>query len=258
MRTPHLTAIGSGKGGTGKTVIAIGLAQALVKAGARVLLCDADLGLANAALQMGLCDSGDLPSFMAGLKPVERSVVVTTAGFDLLAAPSGSGALANVGPLAAENLCARLRKAVGYDHVLLDLSAGVDGAVMRFAARADTTLLVVTPDPASLTDAYAFTKLLQKATGSRLPQLVINRAHSGAEAEHTREAMAQTCRCFLRQVPQLLGTVPHDRAVHDAIRRQLPLLARLPLGPAAQALLDMGARLHESVLVQPLGLAARR
>ena len=258
MRTPHLTAIGSGKGGTGKTVIAIGLAQALVKAGSRVLLCDADLGLANAAVQMGLCESGDLPSFMAGLKPLECSVVATAAGFDLLAAPSGSGALANVGPLAAENLCTRLRKAAGYDHVLLDLGAGVDGVVMRFAARADTTLLVVTPDPASLTDAYAFAKLLQRATGSRLPQLVINRSHSAAEADHTREAMAQTCRSFLRQVPELLGTVPHDRAVQDAIRRQLPLLARLPLGPAARALLKMGARLHDSVLAQPLAVAAIR
>jgi flagellar biosynthesis protein FlhG len=258
MRKPHLTAIGSGKGGTGKTVIAIALAQALVKAGAHVLLCDADLGLANAGVQMGLCESGDLPAFMAGLKPLERSVVATDAGFDLLAAPSGSGALANVGPLAAENLCAKLRQTAGYDHVLLDLGAGVDGAVMRFAACADTTLLVVTPDPASLTDAYAFAKLLQKATGSRLPQLVINRAHSGREADYTLEAMAQTCRSFLRQVPQLLGTVPHDRAVRDAVRRQLPLLSRLPLGPAAQALLEMGRRLHESVLAPPPAAALVR
>jgi flagellar biosynthesis protein FlhG len=142
--------------------------------------------------------------------------------------------------------------------VLLDLSAGVDGAVMRFAARADTTLLVVTPDPASLTDAYAFAKLLQKATGSRLPKLVINRARSGAEAEQTLAAMTQTCRTFLRQAPQLLGTVPHDRAVHEAIRRQLPLLARVPLGPAAQALQDMGARLHEIAFAPALAIAAVR
>lgn len=258
MRKPHLTAIGSGKGGTGKTVIAIALAQALVKVGARVLLCDADLGLANAAIQMGLGDSGDLPSFIAGLKPLERSVVATAAGFDLLAAPSGSGALANIGPLAAENLCAKLRQTRGYDHVLLDLSAGVDSAVMRFAARADTTLLVVTPDPSSLTDAYAFAKLLQKATGARLPQLVINRATSGTEAEQTLAAMTQTCRAFLRQVPQLLGTVPHDRAVHDAIRRQLPLLSRLPLGPAAQALQEIGSRLNEIAFAPALAVAAVR
>ncbi|MDE2464808.1 MAG: AAA family ATPase [Alphaproteobacteria bacterium] len=258
MRAPHLTAIGSGKGGTGKTMISIGLAQALAQSGARVLLCDADLGLANAGVQMGLGDSGDLPSFLAGLKPLDRSVAATDAGFDILAAPSGSGALANAGALAAENLCARLRTAGGYDHVLLDLSAGVDAAVMRFAACADTTLLVVTPDPASLTDAYAFAKLLQKATGTRLPQLIINRAVSEAEAERTREAMAATCRAFLRQVPQLLGIVPHDPRVRDAVCRQLPVLARVPHGPAAKAVLALAGRLREVAQPFPMALAAAR
>ena len=247
---PHLTAIGSGKGGTGKTLIAVSLAQALSREGERVLLCDADLGLSNAAVHLGLSGSGDLPALISGTKPLADCVVpvmggaATECGFDLVAAPSGSGALANVGALAAENLVAQLRGARKYDRVLIDLAAGVDAAVMRFAAAADEALLVLTPDPDSLTDSYAFAKLLLRATGTRLPRVIVNMSESEAEARRAEEAMTATCKAFLKCAPSTLGRVPRDGQAHEAVRRQVPLFARLPHGPAARALVGIARALH--------------
>jgi flagellar biosynthesis protein FlhG len=263
---PHLTAIGSGKGGTGKTLIAVSLAQALSREGERVLLCDADLGLSNAAVRLGLSACGDLPALMCGTRPLEDCVVpvqggaATEGGFDLVAAPSGSGALANAGALAAENLMARLRGAKKYDRVLIDLAAGVDAAVMRFASAADEALLVLTPDPASLTDAYAFAKLLLKLTGTRMPRVIVNMSESEAEARRTQEAMMATCKAFLKCAPALLGHVPRDAQAQDAVRRQLPLLARLPHGPAARALIEIARGLHDAgdPALQKSRLASKR
>lgn len=250
LPAPRLTAIGSGKGGTGKTLVAIALAQALAHDGERVLLCDADLGLSNTTVQLGLDGGGDLPALMAGTRKLEEAVVPalggagTRGGFDLIAAPAGSGVLANTGAVAAEDLIVKLRAAHGYTRVLIDLGAGVDAAVMRFASSADDTLLVLTPDPAALTDAYAFAKLLLKATGTRLPLAIVNMALSEADARRTEDALTATCSAFLNCVPEFLGAIPRDAQALEAVRRQCPVMTHLPLGAAARALSGIASRLH--------------
>src|SRR5262249_22613308 len=156
------------KGGTGKTLISVSLAHALAHKGERILLCDADLGLSNAGVHLGASNTGDLPGLLANRKSLGDTVARVNSGsrvsFDLLAAPAGSGALANAGEAAVQKLVATLHSAQAYDRVLIDLGAGVDSTVMTFAGHADETLLVMTPDPASLTDAYAFAKLLLRRT----------------------------------------------------------------------------------------------
>jgi len=139
---PRLTAIASGKGGTGKTLIALGLAQALARQGERVLLCDADLGLSNTTVHLGLPDCGDLAGVLAGRLPMEKGAIAVNGGasshgFDLLAAPAGSGVLAATGSENAARLAALLRKAHAYDRVVLDLSGGVDPVVMTLARAAE-------------------------------------------------------------------------------------------------------------------------
>jgi flagellar biosynthesis protein FlhG len=248
---PHLTAIGSGKGGTGKTLVSIALAEALSHEAERVLLCDADLGLSNTAVQLGLETSGDLPGLLAGTCKLADAIVPVSGGagarggFDLVAAPSGSGALANTGAVAAEHLVQRLRGAHTYSRVLIDLSAGVDAATMRFASAADETLLVLSPDPSSLTDAYAFAKLLLRATGTRLPEIIVNQADSDAEGRRTEEAMAATCSAFLNCVPEFLGLIPRDGRVLEAIRRQRPLVSHCPQAAAARAVCEIARRMHQ-------------
>jgi flagellar biosynthesis protein FlhG len=239
---PRLTAIGSGKGGTGKTMIAVQLAQSLAVMGERVLLCDADFGLPNTALQLGLDHGADFGGVMSRSRELGDVIVPVyggarlRGGFDLLAPPYGSGAFADAGSKATSRLIAALRSARNYDRVLIDLSAGVDSTVMTLAAESDETLLVLTPDPSSLADGYAFAKLLLRASPSRPPEFVINLAASEAEARRAADAFAATCRAFLKVVPKMLGIVPRDSQVVEAMRRQESVQKLFPDSPATRAL----------------------
>ena len=253
---PRLTAIGSGKGGTGKTLIAVALAQALARQGERVLLCDVDLGLSNTAVHLGLTNGGDLAGVLAGRRTIDQSVVevnggAKASGFDLLSAPAGSGALANTDEKTATRLVGLLRAEHAYDRVVLDLGAGVDAVTMSMAASADETLAVLTADPAALTDAYAFAKLLVRTTRSRQPEFIVNMAPSEAEAHRTADAFTTTCRAFLKFEPRLLCIVPRDTNAAEAVRRQQPLSAA---SAAGQAIADIAGTLH--VRITPRKFAA--
>lgn len=245
----RLTAIGSGKGGTGKTLVSVTLAHALAYLGEKILLCDADLGLSNAGLHLGLDACGDIASVIAGTAAVDKAVVPVfggrenRGGFDLLGAPAGSGALANLGEKGVSQLLASLRFAAQYDRVLLDLGAGVDDTVMRFAAGADDGILVMTPDPAALTDAYAFTKLLAQRAAGKSPSILVNMVTGENEARRTAEALSSVAQNFLKLTPDYLGFIPRDPHALTAVRRQMPLLALYPTCPAARAVEEIAGKL---------------
>lgn len=246
----QMTAIGSGKGGTGKTLVAVSLAQALAHEGERVLLLDADLGLSNTTVHLGLESGGNFFALLAGKCPLADAVVKVQGGigmrggFDLLSGPSGSGALANIDRKLATMLMKGLRAANRYDRVIVDLGAGVDAMTMDFAVAADETLLVLTPDPAALTDAYAFAKLLLRATGSRVPHILVNMTASDSEARRTADALTATCRSFLKKVPEYLGSIPRDNRVVQAIRQQAQMLTMFPQAPASRAVEQIARKMH--------------
>jgi flagellar biosynthesis protein FlhG len=229
---PLLTAIASGKGGVGKTWFAITLAHALARAGARVLLFDGDLGLANVDIQLGLNAAHDLGAVLSGRVTMGAAAQACAAGgFDVLAGRSGSGALAGLATEAIDRLLGNLAL-LPYDHVLLDLSAGIDGATRRLAAGAGLLLVIATDEPTSLTDAYAVIKLHAAAVPDGAVQLVINQAESAAAAQRTYATLARACTQFLGRAPALAGWVRRDDKVRDAIRRQMPLLTRHPASHA--------------------------
>jgi flagellar biosynthesis protein FlhG len=232
-RAGRLVAIASGKGGVGKTWLAVTLSHALARAGRRVLLFDADLGLANVDIQLGLVPAGDLGAVLAGRLVLARAVQRHAAGFDILAGCSGSGSLAALDPPALEALLRALREvARGYDQVVLDLGAGVEPTVRRVAALADLLLVVATAEPTSLTDAYAVLKL-HAADGGGAARIVINQAASRAAGERTYATLARACATFLGRTPPCAAVIRRDERVVDAIRRQMPLLTRHPAAPAA-------------------------
>lgn len=247
---PRVTAIGSGKGGTGKTFVALTLAQAFADLGERVLVCDADLGLSNTSVHLGLAHCGDLPGFLSGRVPLKNAVaVVETAGhvpFDLLAAPPGSGLLADSDVATVQRLSGLLRKAPGYDRVLIDLGAGIGETVLTLAAESDDIVVVLTPDPASLTDAYAFVKLVLKRTGGRAPALLVNMATGAPEAKRTAEALTNSARNFLKLSPAYLGFVPNDMRVVECLRRQVSLWQAYPKSPSLTAIAGLTASLGAS------------
>jgi flagellar biosynthesis protein FlhG len=229
-------AIASGKGGVGKTWLSITLAHAMVRAGRRVLLMDADLGLANVDVQLGLMPERDLGSVISGRSDVAGAVVRhEPTGFDVLAGRSGSGALSGLSGQSLEMLLNQLRtEAAAYDVVLLDLSAGLDRTVRRLAAWSDRVLVVATDEPTSLTDAYAVLKLHAADRPDGDARIVVNQARSAAEGQQTYATLRRACETFLHREPKLAGIIRLDPKVRDAIRRQTPLLLRHPNCAAAE------------------------
>lgn len=236
LRCPNMMAVASGKGGVGKTWFSITLCHILARAGRRVLLFDGDLGLANVDIQLGLTPERDLAHVIEGQMGLAEAVTRYADGkFDILAGRSGSGNLATLGTQRIADLRGDLvLLARDYDHVLVDLGAGVDRAVRQMAGPAAVTYIVVTDEPTSLTDAYAFIKLTRAASPSADIRIVVNLATSAGEGQRTYQTIAKACETFLRYAPPLAGIVRRDLKVRDAIRAQTPLLIRSPSCEAAQ------------------------
>ena len=229
-----LIAIASGKGGVGKTWLAITLSHALARLGRRVLLFDADLGLANVDIQLGLTPAADLGAVIAGEVALAAAVQRHPAGFDILAGRSGSGTLAALAPATLETVLGALRGLAGaYDRVVLDLGAGLDPSVQRMAAFADLLLVVATEEPTSLTDAYAVLKLHSAAARGETARIVVNQAAPPSAGARTYGTLARACGAFLGRTPPCLGVIRRDDRVREAIRRQMPLLTRHPGSVAA-------------------------
>ncbi|MET0546687.1 MAG: cellulose synthase operon protein YhjQ/BcsQ, partial [Caulobacterales bacterium] len=132
-----------------------------------------------------------------------------------------------------------------YDRVIFDLAAGVNSNLMRLAAAADKQIIVVNDEPTSLTDAYAFIKVLRQRAPECEPLIVVNSAESGEESNRTFGALSEACHRFLDFKPQLLGVVPRDTRVRDCIRAQIPILQRAPQSYAAQAMVKLADDLRK-------------
>ena len=243
-RMGRVVAIASGKGGVGKTWLAITLAQALVECGAGpVLLIDADHGLANVDVQLGIDPRHDLAGVLAGRVPLGEAVLRHAAGFDLLPGRSGSGAVLDAAML--ERLAATVAGAARlWPLVLLDLAAGLGTVERRLAAAADTLLILATEEPTSLTDAYAVLKLHRRDRPGGDARLVANGAADAAAGQRIWRSLDRAAIAFLGAGVPLAGVVRRDRRVPEAIRRQTPLLTRHPTAPAAEDV----ARLAQALL----------
>ena len=226
----RVIAVASGKGGVGKTVIAVTLAHALAQLGRRVLLFDADLGLANVDIQLGLMPEADLSAVAAGRMSLAEARLHHPEGdFDIVAGRSGSGVLSALSATSLELLLEAVREMTfGYDVIILDLGAGLDRSVRRMAAFADTLLVVATDEPTSLTDAYAVLKLHAADAPGADARLVINQAANVAGGQRTAGKLQRACQTFLGKAPGLAGIIRRDPQITDAIRRQCLLLTRHP------------------------------
>ena len=234
-RGRNMFAIASGKGGVGKTWFSITLAHALSKKGQRVLLFDGDLGLANLDIQLGLMPKQDLSNVISGRLTLNQAIVdFPEAGFDIIAGRSGSGGLANIASSRLQMVGDDLALlSANYDTVLMDLGAGIERTVRQLAHNAKTCIVLLTDEPTSLTDAYAFIKIMHADRPEIEIKIVTNVVNSTREGERTYNTLLKACQGFLKISPQLLGVIRRDTRVREAIRSQTPLLTRFPNCEAA-------------------------
>lgn len=244
-----LITVASGKGGVGKTWVSTTLAHALAREGRKSLLFDGDLGLANVDIQLGLMPETDLGAVFKGKCALEDAVVPVMADssrplFHVIAGKSGSGAFGALRPEAVAALKSELVE-VGYDYddLILDLAAGIDNAVMGLADHRGRVMVVITPDPTSITDAYAFIKLLRMRQSRARVSVIVNMASDRQEGKRAHATLARATANFLGFEPPLLGVIRQDPHVRDAIRHQTPMLTRHFKSPASEDVIAIARRL---------------
>lgn len=240
LKGPKILAVASGKGGVGKTWFSVTLAHGLSRMGQKVLLFDADLGLANVDIQLGLMPQRDLGGVIGGrLSLAQAKIHYEDGNFDIIAGRSGSGGLATLPSNRLQSLGNELvTLSDSYDRVVMDLGAGLDRTVRILAARAGQIVVVTTAEPTSLTDAYAFVKVAYQNDPDCDIAIVVNSADSANDGRKTYETLRKATMNFLKFEPPLLGVIRRDRKVIESIRNQSPILSRFP---SSQASTDMEA-----------------
>ena len=246
----RITAVTSGKGGVGKTFVSCNLAAALARQGRRVLVLDADLGLANLDVMLNLVPKITLHDVFTGKSSLQDAILPAPGGFSALLAGSGMVEYSRMTPEVRDQLMAVIDEvAPRYDHVILDTGAGISDVVLYAVSLADEVLVVVTPEPTSMTDAYATIKVLAATQGRQKVQLVVNQARRHGEGRAVCLQLQQVVDRFVnpgQAAPvrlQLLGQVPLDIAVRDSVLRRQLLLETLPGSPAAVAVAAVAAQL---------------
>lgn len=235
-----MIAIASGKGGVGKTWLAITLAHAMANSGQRTLLFDGDIGLANVDIQLSLMPKHDLGGVLAGRLPLNQATIrFQEGGFDIIPGRSGTGNLGNTPTNKLRTLGNDLLLlSQSYDQVILDLGAGVEHTVRQLTHNVGTCLVVATDEPTALTDAYAFIKLTHMENPQIKLQVIVNMANSTREGERTYNTILKACEGFLKFSPPLAGVIRRDSKVRESIRNQVSTLVRFPNTEAA---IDVGA-----------------
>jgi flagellar biosynthesis protein FlhG len=245
-----ITAVTSGKGGVGKTFVSANLAAALSRQGERVLVLDADLGLANLDVVLNLYPKLTLHDVFTGKTTLDDAILPAPGGFSVLLAGSGMIEYSRLTPEVRDQLHDVIVKVrPRYDRVLLDTGAGISDVVLYTVSLADEVLIVATPEPTSLTDAYATIKILAASQTPRPMHLLVNQTQRPGEARAIRHQLQQVIDRYVNVgLPSplqlnLVGDVPFDAAVRDAVLRRELLLETSPGSLAAQAIVAAAARL---------------
>ena len=245
-------AITSGKGGVGKTNLAINLAQALVQANHQVLVMDVDLGLANADILLGTVPPYHLGHFLRGQVDLPQVICRTPGGLKLIAGGSGVEELANLSAAQLQPVFRSLERLEGEaEYLILDTGAGLGDAVMEFVAAADEVLVVTTPEPTAMADAYTMIKALHHRHPRAQIGLVINQVERPDDAAMVADRIVTTARDFLGAEVRHLGSIPRDPQVWQAVRQKVPYLLAFPNAPASRAVQKLATRLVEGAAAGP-------
>jgi flagellar biosynthesis protein FlhG len=239
--------VASGKGGTGKTVVSAALALLFAECG-RTLLVDADLGVGNAHLMQGVQPSLSLVDVVRGRASAAEALTACSAHLDLLAGGSGVSQMSALTPTELARIANGIEALdAGYDCVVVDSAAGISEQTVAFAASADVVLIVTTPDPAAMTDAYAFLKVLLARRRDAQVDLLVNRTLDANDGARTAERIDSVCRRFMGRGVHYIGSVPDDRDVARSVAQRKSVMTAAPESLAARALRQLHTELSSEL-----------
>jgi len=243
---PRVIAMSSGKGGVGKTFFSIHLAAFAASQGKRVLLMDADLGLANVDVMLGVSAQGSVLEMVRGEKSLQQLILPTREGFDVLPGGSGLYELTALDAGQQQVMMDEMRSVSSkYDLILIDVAAGIGDNVLYFVSAAESALVVLTPEPTSLTDAYALIKVLSRQRGVKRFMVVVNQAEA-FDAQVTFRRLVSVADRYLDVHLDYVGHLPYAPEVRKTIQKQS--LLKEQDSPQTRQALDV---VLESILSRP-------
>jgi flagellar biosynthesis protein FlhG len=243
----RVIAITSGKGGVGKTNLSVNLAIAYAQLGKKVVVLDADLGLANVNVAIGVIPKFNLYHMIRKQKELKDIILDTEYGIQIIAGASGFSKIANLNDEERENFIEDLSSISYADVVIIDTSAGVSNNVLSFIAAADDALIVTTPEPTAITDAYGIIKIIATEIDNMNIglKLIVNRVKSVTEGKNVAERVISIANQFLNLKIDYLGYVYDDPHVSQAILRQKPFMYLDPSSKAAICVKHIVSRLEK-------------
>ncbi len=252
----RIIAITSGKGGVGKTFVSANLAAALTRRGQRVLVLDADLGLANLDVVLNLHPKITLHDVFTGKAQLNEAVIDAPGGFSVVLAGSGMVEYSRLTPEVRNQFMSVIQQlAPRYDVILLDTGAGISDVVLFSISLASEVLIVATPEPTSLTDAYAAIKVMATQQKRQHVRMVVNQAARPGDGRAITSQLQQVLDRFVttesgRPMRLLhMGDIPADTSVRDAVMRRQLLLMQMPGCPAALAIAQLANKIESTLLV---------
>lgn len=246
----RIITVASGKGGVGKTNVSVNMALAYARLGKRVIVMDADLGLANVNVMLNMIPKFNLYHVIRKQKTMKEIILDTEYGIQIVAGASGFSKIANLTEDERQNFIDELDTLSNADIIIIDTSAGVSNNVLAFVAAADDAVIVTTPEPTAITDAYGIIKIIATEIDNLNMglKLVVNRVKSVAEAKRVADRMINIAGQFLNLKVDYLGFIYDDPAVPQAVLRQKPFMVLDPKSKAAQCVQHIVGRMEKSEL----------
>ncbi|MCL2058732.1 MAG: MinD/ParA family protein [Oscillospiraceae bacterium] len=245
-------AVTSGKGGVGKTSVSVNLALALSEMQYKTLIIDADIGLANVEVLFGLTPGHSLMDCICGDRPIREIMCEAPRMVRLISGGSGVEELARMGEPQMVAFISELSDLDDeFDVIIIDTGAGVSETVLGMAVAADEAVVVTTPEPTSLTDAYALIKAVVAREREKCIRIIVNRADSEAEAAEIMGKLAKVSDKFLDLKLNKLGYILNDPLVVRSIKQQQPFILSSPYSRASKSVRDIALRLMEAEALHP-------
>lgn len=245
-RPVKVIAVSSGKGGVGKTNVSVNLATQLAGMGREVMLLDADLGLANVDVLLGLSPKYNLSHVIEGKATLEEILVSGPNGVHIVPAASGIQRMAELSQAEHVGLIRGFSElSHALDYLIVDTAAGISDGVMSFARAAREVLVVVCDEPSSITDAYALVKVLNTDHGVQRFHMVANRVRTPTEGHGLFSKLARVTNKFLDLTIDYAGAIPEDELIRKAVQRQKPVSVAYPGAPSARAFAELAKRVDK-------------